>query len=79
MIRELFTFRPADICLILLFAVFALAITIGLIICNREELKTAARRGLFSLTLWMEDFTRRMRDDIPYEEWMSYREWKETR
>lgn len=79
MIRTLFTFRPWDICLILFFILFIAAVVAGLLITGREKLAIAVRRRLIILTDRLEEFTRRMKDDTPYEPWMGYREWKETR
>ena len=79
MIRTLFTFRAWDICLILFFILFIAAVVAGLLITGREKLAIAVRRRLIILTDRLEEFTRRMKDDTPYEPWMGYREWKETR
>ena len=46
MISYIFSLRPWDICLILMFTVFSAGITAGLIIVSREELRIAVCRQI---------------------------------
>lgn len=79
MISYIFSLRPWDICLILMFTVFSAGITAGLIIVSREELRIAACRQICRWTLRLENWLKTWREDIPYEPWMDYKSWKETR
>ena len=67
MISYIFSLRPWDICLILMFTVFSAGITAGLIIVSREELRIAVCRQICRWTLRLENWLKTWREDIPYE------------
>ena len=79
MISYIFSLRPWDICLILMFSVFSVGITAGLIIVSREELRIAACKRICRWTVSLQNWLKIWQEDIPYEPWMDYQNWKETR
>lgn len=79
MIQTLLSFRRIDICLILMFAVFAAAIVLSMLILNSEKIATYVFRKLENLTQKIEAFNRRYSYHDEYDsEWMDYKRFKET-
>ena len=79
MIQTLLSFRRIDICLILMFAVFAIAIVLSMLILNSEEIATYVFRKMENHTQKIEAFNRRYAYHDEYDsEWMDYKRFKET-
>lgn len=69
-----------DRILIVLFAIFAVALIAALVIVTEPERRLWVRRKLTSLIARLQEITEAIRDDEPYDpSWMKYQEWKETR
>ena len=79
MLRYIFSLRPIDICLVIMFTLFAVSITAGILILSIEDLRKWACRKMYSWAEKLENWKTLMTDDIPYEPWMDYQKWKETR
>ena len=79
LMKQLMSLRHIDICLVLMFAVFAVAIITGIVVTSKEEIAICVYRKITAIIESVEAFNKQFAYDDEFQEWMDAQKYMESK
>ena len=80
LMKQLMSLRHIDICLVLMFAVFAVAIIVGIVVTSKEEIAIYVYRKVTAITERIESFNKQFSYQDEFDpDWMDAQKYMESK